>query len=122
MSEARFVGESITVSFDAKPVLEKKPGVPDRFEWRGDAFEIESVLREWHDYSRRGRAASNMRPTHAAAAEARGSWGVGRDYYRVRVTCGRVFEIYYDRAPRDVRRRKGEWFLFRELASEEDTA
>jgi hypothetical protein len=61
---------------------------------------------------------SNMRPEHAAVAERRGSWGVGRDYYRVLTDSGRIFDIYYDRAPKDAGRRKGAWFLYRELALE----
>jgi hypothetical protein len=62
--------------------------------------------------------ARNMQPQHAAVAEKRGSWGVGRDYYRVRTRKGRVFELYFDRAPKDVDRRKGAWFLYRELGAE----
>jgi hypothetical protein len=49
------------------------------------------------------------------AAESRGSWGVGRFYFRVKLEDGRVFDLYYDRAPQGVDRRKGTWFLFREL-------
>jgi hypothetical protein len=79
-------------------------------------FEIVEILSEWHEYKRRGRMARNMSPEHAAVAESRGSWGVGQDYYRVRTTDGRIFDIYYDRAPKDVNHRKGGWFLYRELA------
>ena len=113
------MGEIISVTLDDRPALEKRPACPVAFEWRGQQFTIVEAVSEWHDYSRRGRMASNMRPSHAAAAESRGSWGVGRDYYRVRTEGGRIFEIYYDRAPRGTTRRKGEWFLFRELEPEE---
>jgi hypothetical protein len=113
--EARFIGQEITVEFDRPPLVEKKPPCPDRFNWGEESFEIELMLQEWHDYRRRGRMAQNMRPTHAAVAERRGSWGVGRYYFRVRTAEGRIFELYYDRAPKDVDRRKGAWFLFREL-------
>lgn len=112
----RFIGEQIQVEFDQPPVLEKKPGCPDRFLWRGGTHHIVEKLSEWHDYARRGRMAINMRPTHAAAATRRGSWGVGRDYYRVRTDAGQVFELYYDRAPKKVGDRKGAWFLYRELS------
>ncbi len=77
------------------------------------------MLNEWHDYSRRGRMALNMRPEHAAVAARRGSWGVGRDYYRVRTDTGEVFDLYYDRAPRGSKRRKGDWFLCRQVLEEE---
>jgi hypothetical protein len=114
-TEPRFIGEEIEVSYDTSPLLEKKPGCPDRFAWGEQAFEITELLREWHDYRRRGRMARNMAPTHAAIAEQRGSWGVGRAYFRVVTTGGRIFELYYDRAPKDADRRKGAWFLYREL-------
>jgi hypothetical protein len=112
---ARFIGQEIEVSFDEPPLLEKKPGCPNRFIWQETTFEIVRLLDEWHDYRRRGRMAQNMSPAHLSVAEQRGSWGVGRDYYRVLTAGGRVFELYYDRAPKDADRRKGAWFLFREL-------
>jgi hypothetical protein len=56
-----------------------------------------------------------MRPEHAERAALRGSRGVGRDYYRVDTHGGRVFEIYYDRAPSSVTDAKGGWYAFREL-------
>ena len=57
-----------------------------------------------------------MQPAHLATAEQRGSWGVGRDYYRVHTTDQRVFDLYFDRAPKGSDQRKGAWFLFREVA------
>jgi hypothetical protein len=115
--ETRFIAEEIEVGYDRPPALEKKPGCPDRFFWGEEWYEIVEMLREWHDYRRRGRMARNMQPQHAAVAEKRGSWGVGRDYYRVRTQGGRIFELYFDRAPKDVDRRKGAWVLFRELGT-----
>lgn len=115
MEQLRFIGEAIDVEFDTPPALEKKPGPPDRFTWAGDTYEIREVMTEWHDFTRRGRMARNMRPDHALAAARRGSWGVGRDYYRIRTRDGRIFDIYYDRSPRTASERKGMWFLFREM-------
>ena len=112
----RFIGEPIHVHFDQPPMLEKKPGCPDAFVWREEAYRIVELLSEWHDYGRRGRMAINMRPQHAAAAARRGSWGVGRDYYRVRTDSNQVFDLYYDRAPKDADDRKGAWFLVREMS------
>jgi len=114
-AKARFIGEEIEVEFNRPPALAKKPRCPDRFVWDGKTFPIVECLREWRDFGRRGRMASNMRPAHAAIAEQRGSWGVGRVYFRVRVDGGRIFELYYDRAPKDVDRRLGTWVLTREL-------
>ena len=109
-----FITEPIEALFDTPPVLEKKPGCPDSFVWRGQTYLVVEMLKEWHDYRRRGRASLNMAPAHAAVAEGRGSWGVGRDYYRVRVEGERVFDLYYDRAPKGAGRGKGTWFLWRE--------
>ncbi|MCL4869145.1 MAG: hypothetical protein KJ063_09260 [Anaerolineae bacterium] len=115
MEETRFIGEAIVVEHDHPPLLEKRPGCPDRFVWAGERFIIVEKLQEWHDYRRRGRMAMNMRPEHAAHAAGHGSWGVGRDYYRVRVTGGRIFDLYYDRAPKGSDQRKGSWHLYREI-------
>lgn len=112
-----FIGTQVEVVFDEEPLLEKKPGCPDRFLWQDELHEITDVLMEWHDYRRRGRSSRNMRPSHAVAAERRGSWGVGQDYYRVRTSEGRIFDLYYDRAPQDADHRKGGWFLDKELES-----
>jgi hypothetical protein len=118
LSEPQFIGEEIEVEFEHPPLLEKKPGCPDRFTWGEQTFVVKKMMKEWHDYRRRGRMARNMAPAHASIAEQRGSWGVGRSYFRVSTTGGRVFELYYDRSPKDASRRKGAWFLFRELPSD----
>ena len=116
---SRFIGEAISAHHDQPPALEKKPGPPDGFTWEGRPYRVVKVLREWHDYSRRGRMALNMRPDHAAVAARRGSWGVGRDYYRVRTDTGEVFDLYYDRAPQGPECRKGGWFLYRQVLEED---
>jgi hypothetical protein len=111
----RFISEPIEVEFERAPALEKTPGCPDAFSWRGTSYRIVEMLAEWRDYQRRGRMARNMAPEHAAVAERRGSWGVGQFYFRVFTDSGQIFEIYYDRAPKDAGHRKGGWFLYREL-------
>jgi len=111
----RFIDEPIQVHFDQSPLLEKKPGCPDEFVWREATYRIVEKLREWHDYRRRGRMARNMLPQHAAVAEGRGSWGVGRDHFCVRVESGQVFELYYDRAPKGSDQRQGAWVLISEI-------
>ncbi|MFN2189797.1 MAG: DUF6504 family protein [Candidatus Promineifilaceae bacterium] len=116
-SGPKFIAEEIEVLYDQAPTLEKKPGCPDGFIWRGAAYDIVEMIGEWHDYRRRGRMARNMAPQHASVAQNRGSWGVGRDYYRVRTAEDRLFELYFDRAPKDADKRKGAWFLYRELGA-----
>lgn len=112
----RFISETIEVQFDQPPLFEKKPPCPDRFIWRGESFHIVEKLSEWQDFARRGRMAKNMRPARATIAQVRGSWGVGRFYFRVSTTPeDRIFDLYYDRTPKDVDTRKGEWILHQEL-------
>jgi hypothetical protein len=111
----RFIGEPIRVQYKKAPLFSKIPGCPDSFEWQGAMYEIVEMISEWHDYTRRGRMSQNMRPRHSNRASRIGSWGVGRDHYRIRTSKGLLFDIYYDRAPKSVDKRKGEWFLDREL-------
>jgi hypothetical protein len=112
-----FIGEEIEIHFDMPPVRQKTPPCPDGFTWQGCTYRVTGKLSEWSDFSRHGKMARNMQPAHAAAASSRGSLGVGRFYYRVRVDSGQIFDIYYDREIKDVDDRLGHWFLYRELAS-----
>ena len=125
-----FFDDPIEVQFDSPPVREKAPHCPNGFTWRGQTYRVAASLSEWADFARRGRAAKNMRPEHAAVAAGRGSLNVGRYYFRVRAmlssssTAGQletdgqqaqIFDIYYDRAMKNVDDRKGQWVLYREL-------
>jgi hypothetical protein len=110
-----FYDDPIEVLFDTPPAKEKSPPCPNGFAWNGQTFRVAESLSEWSDFTRRGRAAKNMRPAHAAVAAGRGSLNVGRFYFRVRVDTGQVFDLYYDRAMKNVDERKGQWFLYREL-------
>ena len=56
--------------------------------------------------------ARNMRPAHMEAASTRGSLNVGRFYFRVKVDSGQIFDIYYDRAMKNLDDRKGQWFVY----------
>jgi hypothetical protein len=120
---SRFIGAPVKVTHDRPPALEKKPGPPDGFTWEGRTYRVVEVLKEWHDYRQRGKTASFYRKERgsfrAKAAERRGTWGVGRDYYRVRTDTGEVFELYYDRAPQGSGRGKGGWFLYRQVLEEQ---
>ncbi len=113
-----FIGQQVEVEFDEEPTLRKKPGPPDRFIWDGQTFLVTELLSQWHDFQRRGKMARNMRPENAAKAQRRGSWGVGRFYFRVKTEGGQIFDLYYDRAPKNAADRLGAWFLDRELSEE----
>jgi hypothetical protein len=110
-----FIGEEIKTHFDKPLVRQKTPPCPDAFTWQERKYRVVGKISEWHDFTRRGRMARNMRPAHAAIAAERGSLGVGRFYFRVRTDTNQVFDLYYDRAIKDVDDRLGHWFLYREL-------
>jgi hypothetical protein len=114
---SHFIGEKIEIQFDRQPVRQKTPPCPDGFMWQARTYRVVEKISEWHDFTRRGRMARNMRPAHAAVAAERGSLGVGRFYFRVRTDTGQVFDLYYDRAIKDVDDRLGHWFLYREIAA-----
>ena len=115
MPPTRFIGDPISVEFVQAPLFAKQPPCPARFVWRDETFEIVANLQEWRDYGRRGRMANNMRPENLKKAEKRGSWGVGRYYFRVQVGNGRLFDIYYDRAPKGQAQRLGSWYVYQEI-------
>lgn len=114
-----FICEQIEVLFSEPPVFTKKPGCPDGFYWRDSQYIIAELISEWFDYRRSGHMSRNMRSTHAQTASQRGSWGVGQFYFRVRTEENRIFDLYFDRAPKDVDNRKGAWFLDKELVESE---
>ena len=118
-SPLRFIGEEVEVVIEQVRLPIKKPEAPDTFHWKGNEWRIQRVISVWSEYERRGRMARNMSPAHSIAATRRGSWGVGRFYFRVQVEDGRVFDLYYDRAPDDASDRLGHWFLLQELKAKE---
>ena len=117
-----FLDEHIDVLFNEEPIHQKSPHCPNGFVWNEKTYQVIESLSEWADFSRTGKMAKNMRPEHAEVASTRGSLNVGRFYFRVRAalsgsaTAAQIFDIYYDRAMKGVDKRKGEWFVYRELA------
>ncbi len=122
-SFAHFIGAAIQVLYDQPPAFEKRPGPPNGFVWEGKTFKVTAVLREWHDYDLRGKSLSfyvkEQGSYRAKAAKRRGTWGVGRDYFRVRTESGEVFDLYYDRDPGGPGGRKGSWFLFQQILDDD---
>ncbi|HUI88660.1 MAG TPA: DUF6504 family protein [Anaerolineales bacterium] len=110
-----FLDQLIEVIFDKPPVYEKTPGCPNGFVWEGKTYRVVEMLSAWSDFTRRGRAARNMQPAHAEAASTRGSLNAGRFFFRMRTDTDQIFDLYYDRAMRNIDERKGQWFLYREL-------
>jgi hypothetical protein len=118
LKSIHFLDEPIRVSFDEPPAREKAPHCPDGFTWDDRTYHVVETLSEWKDFARRGRMRRNMSTEHALAAAERGSLNVGRFFFRVRVDSGQIFDIYYDRALKNVDDRKGSWFIYREMSSQ----
>ena len=112
-----FYDQPIEPVFDMPPAREKTPDCPNGFIWEDKTYRVTEMLSAWTDFKRRGRMAQNMQPQHAAVAASRGSLNVGRFYFRVKVDTGQIFDIYYDRAMKNVDERKGQWLIYRELQS-----
>lgn len=108
------IRQEIRVGFHQATGTHKNPACPDFFIWVGKTYMITQLEGEWKDFDRKGDASRNMRRTHAERAQARGSWGVGRFYFRVLTACGRKFELYYDRVPHGQNKRQGTWNLLAE--------
>jgi Domain of unknown function (DUF6504) len=111
-----FFDQPIQVSFRTAPAKQKLPHCPDSFTWEGRTYQVLETLSEWTDFRRRGKMERNMSPEHALAAAERGSLNVGRFFFRVRVDTGQLLDIYYDRALKSIDDRKGQWFIYREVA------
>ena len=110
-----FYDHPIEVMFDTPLAREKSPDCPNGFMWEDKTYRVVEMLSSWSDFTRRGKMARNMRPAHAAVASSRGSLNVGRFYFRVVTDSNQVFDIYYDRAMKNIDERKGQWFLYREM-------
>jgi hypothetical protein len=118
MKPIKFISEPVEPIFVKPPLFEKKPQCPDGFIWGGEELWIINLLREWKDFSRRGRMAHTMRPANQRKAARRGSIGVGKFHFRIEVEGGRIFDLYYDRTVLSADDSKGVWILHQELGEE----
>ena len=96
-----FIHEPIEAMFIEPPLLPKHPPCPDAFLWRDEHYRVVEQLEMWQDFKFRKKGYTLRHAT----------WGVGRFYFCVRVADGRIFEIYYDRAPKGAGDRDGHWVL-----------
>ncbi len=119
MKMIQFIDQKVEVRFKTPPLYVKSPPCPDALFWDGMWHEIIREISSWTDFTRKGKMKRNMQPQHAARASSQGSWGVGRYSFQVETKEGRIFEIYFDRAPKDVDDRLGNWYLLGERVKNE---
>ena len=96
----RFVSEVIQpviATCDTRRMAAGEPGLPHQFIWRGQTFEIGSVMRSWRETGR----------CHHGSPELY----VRKHWFEVTTTSNCTMKIYFDRQPRD-RQRGGRWWLF----------
>ncbi len=94
-----FVSEPITPvegSFDVAAMPGGEPGLPIRFVWRGEEYEVVRVLEKWK--------------TTGPCRHGSGEQYVRRHWFRVETADGQEMEIYFDRQPR-ARKKKQRWWL-----------
>ncbi len=106
-----FIDEVIQVALADGSFLERIPKCPTRIFWQDKWIRLVSLESAWDDLSRKGNNARNMREGHLERAKVRGSWGVGKFYFRFLGEDNQIYTIYYDRAPSDAENRKGTWVL-----------
>ncbi len=94
----RFVGCQVAVCLPPGHYPRRDPPAPLSFTLQGQVFDVLEVLQEWWDYTNLSPAQRTYRPSYHRSSARRGSFGLGRHYFRVRTSCG-VFLIYYDRRP-----------------------
>lgn len=117
----RFIGQEITVTLPSGFAFEKKPPAPESFRWQGKLHSVSEILATWRRYGKPGlRTQGGRPPYYVRSGRGQGSWGQGRVYYRLRTETGRLFDLYYDRAP-EGQRRAGSWRLWRELSRDEES-
>lgn len=75
-----------------------EPGLPQRFTWRGQVFEVREILAQWK---------STGDCSHGS-----GEKYVRRHWYRVHTEPDAVLTLYCDRQARDRGKPKRRWFVF----------
>ncbi|MEA3310993.1 MAG: DUF6504 family protein [candidate division WOR-3 bacterium] len=92
--EGRFIGERIEV------VTSEEEPAPLSFIWRGKEYQIEEIIRSWHDHG------------FSPAAPRKRTWLLRRhrNVYVVQTDAGERFEIYMDHGAG-----RRNWYLYREL-------
>lgn len=96
----RFVDEAVEPekdTFDTERMASGEPGLPRVFRWRGQVYEVVSVVRSWHTTG----------PCRHGSPE----MYVRRHWYEVEVDTGEVMRLYFDRQPQKGGKPR-KWWLF----------
>src|SRR5689334_256832 len=94
----QFVSEPIEPTVGASDVAAMsrgEPGLPARFTWRGQAFEVAHVLSKWKTSTRE-----------------RGDLYLRRHWFEIGTTCGRRMKLYCERQAKTRGKPKSRWWLY----------
>ena len=86
-------------TFDTASMAHGEPGLPKSFEWRGRSFEIVEELGRWKESSREG-------------ARASGSLYLRRHHFKLRMSDGSIWTVYFVRQTPRAGNAKRRWFLY----------
>lgn len=104
---AELISEPITPcpgTFDTSRMGRGEPGLPGGFAWRGESISIVDELGAWKQSSREGGAAGDLY--------------LRRHYYKLRMSDGRIWTVYFVRQTPRSGNPKQRWFLYTVEASE----
>lgn len=102
MREGEFVSEPITPcagASDVRAMGRGEPGLPAAFEWRSERRGIAEVLEQWKQSAREGGRAS-------------GELYLRRHYYRLKMSDGASWTVYFIRQAPKSGSAKRRWFLY----------
>jgi hypothetical protein len=103
----QFIGEAIepiAEAMDTRRMARGEPGLPMRFLWRGQEYEVAEVLEQWRQTG----------PCTSGSDEQY----VRKHWYRIRTTSGEEMKLYFERQARSGRERTLRWWLH-SLSTEE---
>lgn len=99
---AELISERITPhaeTFDTVRMGRGEPGLPNGFIWRGESVDIIEELRAWKHSSREGTAAG-------------GDLYLRRHYFKLRMSNGSIWTVYFVRQSPRTGNPKKRWFLY----------
>lgn len=100
MSE-EFVSEPIIPipgTFDAAGMTRGEPGLPSRFLWRDQRYEVADVLEAWKESG----------PCRSGGGE----MYLRKHWFKIRTGDGLEMTVYFERQPRTKRQTKKRWWLY----------
>ncbi len=99
--DEEFVSETIKPlegTFDTAAMTRGEPGLPAKFLWRDEEYEVLEVLEAWKETGpcRNGSDEIYLR----------------KHWYKIRTTTGKIMTLYFERQARSKGQKKLRWWLY----------